>query len=229
MRKMIFSIIVMCVVVVSVTSIGALDFSGIVVNDIGRPAAGATVTIENLADSGKAMSVVTDTTGTFLFSLTPTATTEDHPIPLHLYGNYPNPFNPQTRISYSIDQPSEIRFEIYNVLGQHVRTLDDGYREAGFYTVFWNGLNDTGNPCSAGVYLYRMIAGSRSITSKMLMMDSATASWISGKKIPKSVYTDSEDLLYIITITHPDAETLVAGPMTVTDGDYDVFSINRFI
>ena len=98
----------------------SLQYSGVVKNDIGRPAAYATVTVESLADPGNPVSVVTDTTGTFSFELTPTRITEDQPINLKLYGNYPNPFNPQTRISYSIDKPTEVRFEIFNVLGQEV-------------------------------------------------------------------------------------------------------------
>ncbi|MCE5252190.1 SUMF1/EgtB/PvdO family nonheme iron enzyme [bacterium] len=208
---------------------GALSYSGMVVNDIGRPAASATVTIENLADSAMKFTVVTDTTGTFQFELSPSRVAESSSMPFGLYGNFPNPFNPRTRISYSIGSSSEVHFDIYNIVGQHVRTMSDGYREPGFYTVFWDGTDDFGKPCSAGVYLYRMIAGSRSLSSKMLMMDSATASWIPKKSIPAGVYKNSEDILYLVTVTHPDAETLVVGPMTIVDGAYDVLTVIRFM
>jgi formylglycine-generating enzyme required for sulfatase activity len=224
---MLFFIVGFMVLRVSVS--GAVQYSGMIVNDIGRPAAYATVKVENLGNPSNTFSVVTDTTGTFLFDLIPSNISEKQSVPFGLYGNFPNPFNPQTRISYSIGTSTEVAFEIYNVLGQHVRTLGDGYRDPGFYTVFWNGADDLGKPCSAGVYLYRMTAGGRSFSSKMLMVDSATASWIPKKSIPEEVYKDNEDILYVITITHPDAETLVVGPMTITDGTYNVLTITRFM
>ena len=229
MKKTLFPLVIFCFFVLLLNTAGAVEYSGIVLTDIGRPAAGATVTIENLANPDNMMSAVTDTTGTFSFVIKPVGVTGDQPVPFRLYGNYPNPFNPQTRISYSIDKPSEVTFELYNVLGQHVKSLNDGYRDAGFYTVYWNGLDDDGSPCSAGIYLYRMIAGNRSVSAKMLMMDSATASWVSGKNIPLSAYKDNENELYVVTVTHDDAETLVAGPISISENVYDVMTINRFM
>ncbi|MFC1509362.1 SUMF1/EgtB/PvdO family nonheme iron enzyme [Candidatus Omnitrophota bacterium] len=217
-----------CLLALSGLKVTAAEYSGMIVNDIGRPAAFAKITIENLADPEHTMSVVTDTTGTFSFTLTPSDVSAGREIPFQLYGNFPNPFNPQTRISYSVETSTEVVFEIYNVLGQHVRTLNDGYREPGFYTVSWNGLDEHGDVCSAGVYLYRMSAGGRWLSSKMLMMDSATASWVSGKRIPKTAFSQSEDILYMVTVVHPDAETVTVGPRTISgDGAYEVVTINR--
>jgi formylglycine-generating enzyme required for sulfatase activity len=206
----------------------AVEVSGVILNDIGRFAANATVTLQKISDPLSAKSVVTDTTGTFSFSVSEAAKVNE-PVPFRLYGNYPNPFNPATQISYSIDQPTEVLVTIYNALGQKVRTVLGGYREPGFSTVTWDGTDDAGRGCSAGVYLYRLTAGTRSAASKMLMMDSGTGSWNIGRPAPAVVYKGSEDLLYTITVTHPDAETLVTGPMSLTNAAGLVLTINRIM
>jgi len=214
--------------IVSGAPSSALEYSGKITNDIGRPAANARISLEKVSEPGKAVSVVTDTTGTFSFVVSEAAKPRQ-PIPFNLYGNYPNPFNPQTRISYSIDQSSEVAVTIYNVLGQLVRTLKEGQRAPGFYTVAWDGRNNGGAGCSAGVYLYRIAAGNRSISSKMLMVDSATGSWIKNSAVPLASYKGNEDTLYMVTVTHPDAETLVVGPITVSNSQGNVLTINRIM
>ena len=206
----------------------AAEYTGLVVNDIGRPAYNAKITLSLIGDAASAQTVVTDTTGTFRFTIDDvTSVGGNKPIPFALYGNYPNPFNPQTRISYSIDKPAEVVFDIYNVLGQKVRTLPGGYRDAGFYAVFWDGHDDFGAPCSAGVYPYRMVAVNRVETSKMLLMDSAAVGYAVNRNAPRKPYADNRDILYTLSIDQPDSEPLVTGPMTLYDGAYDVFSITR--
>ena len=86
MRKILPISLLSGFMLINVFAAGALEYSGMVINDIGRPAAFATVTIENLGNTGSTMSVVTDTTGTFIFTLTPAGVTEDKPIPFRLYG-----------------------------------------------------------------------------------------------------------------------------------------------
>lgn len=206
----------------------AAEVSGVILNDIGRYAANTTVTLQKISDPGSARSVVTDTTGTFSFTVSKAAKVNE-PVPFGLYGNFPNPFNPATRISYSIDRPAEVLVTVYNTLGQKVRTVLGGYREPGFYTVVWDGSDDAGRTCAAGVYLYRLAAGGKSAASKMLMVDSGTGSWYTGRSVPVAVYKGNEDRLYTITVTHPDAETLVTGPMTLTAADGLVLSINRIM
>ena len=84
--------------------------------------------------------------------------------------NYPNPFNPSTEISFSIDQALDVNLSIYNMLGQKVRTLTDGAKNAGSHTVQWNGIDDMGISVSTGIYLYRLTSGSKSVTKKMAFM-----------------------------------------------------------
>ncbi|HHE65742.1 MAG TPA: T9SS type A sorting domain-containing protein, partial [Bacteroidetes bacterium] len=72
--------------------------------------------------------------------------------------NYPNPFNPNTTISYSLPEKSSVTIEIFNILGQRVRTLVEQNKDAGVYSVIWNGKNQSGNQVSSGIYLYVMQA-----------------------------------------------------------------------
>lgn len=206
---------ILSVAIFSVPSALSLEYSGIVLNDIGRPAAGATVTVANISDDSERYTALTDTTGLFSFGITDVKASE--PIPFKLYGNFPNPFNPTTRISYSIDQPSEVTVIVFNVLGQKVRTINHGYRQPGFYTAIWDGLDDMGKVSSAGVYLYLLNAGGRRLTSKMLMVDAATGSWIGDRGAAKTVFQADNNPLYMITVTHPDARTLTLGPLTINE------------
>jgi hypothetical protein len=68
--------------------------------------------------------------------------------------NYPNPFNPATQIRYTIGNSGHVSLNIYNVLGQRVRTLQNAFRSIGTYSVEWDGTNDRGIAASTGVYFY---------------------------------------------------------------------------
>ena len=87
-----------------------------------------------------------------------------------LHQNYPNPFNPNTVISFDIGQATDVRLEIFNTLGQKVRTLVDGYRGPGFYRVQWDGQNSNGQSVASGIYLYRLRTDSGTDSKKMVLM-----------------------------------------------------------
>jgi len=87
-----------------------------------------------------------------------------------LMQNYPNPFNPETVIEFALPQPGHVKLEVYNVLGQRIRTLINERVEAGVKTIKWNGRNDAGQQVPSGVYLYRMEAGSFFATRKLVLM-----------------------------------------------------------
>ena len=70
-----------------------------------------------------------------------------------LYSNYPNPFNPSTTIRYDLHQPADVQIIVYDILGQQVATLASGNQTAGYKSVHWNGLNESGNQVSSGIYL----------------------------------------------------------------------------
>ena len=92
------------------------------------------------------------------------------PVATSLNGNYPNPFNPETTISFSLKEPANVSIEIYNVQGKLVRTLVNEERTAGNYTVIWDGRDSGGRNVASGVYYYRMRAGKYSSTRKMIML-----------------------------------------------------------
>jgi hypothetical protein len=79
--------------------------------------------------------------------------------------NYPNPFNPITQISYSIPQISYVTLKVHNLLGQEVKTLFEGFRQQGNYTVTFNSSG-----LSSGIYLYQMKAGNFMDTKKITLL-----------------------------------------------------------
>jgi len=87
-----------------------------------------------------------------------------------LKGNYPNPFNPETTISYSVKDNQPVSLEIYNVKGQKVKTLVNETKKTGNYTAVWNGVDDHNRPVASGVYFFKMKAGKYSSTKKMILM-----------------------------------------------------------
>ncbi len=84
--------------------------------------------------------------------------------------NYPNPFNPETTISFSLNKGSQIRLEVFNILGQHVATLLNEYQSAGNHNVVWDGNDKNGNKLSSGIYLTKLISGSQFKMNKMILM-----------------------------------------------------------
>jgi uncharacterized membrane protein len=87
-----------------------------------------------------------------------------------LFQNHPNPFNPETKISYYLPTASHVRLIVYNILGQKVRTLFDGHQDSGNHTVLWDGRREDGTALSSGIYFYRMQAGDFRETKKMSLM-----------------------------------------------------------
>lgn len=84
--------------------------------------------------------------------------------------NYPNPFNPETTISYDITKKGNVTVDIYNLKGQKVKSLLSEKKEAGMHNVVWYGDNDSGKKVSSGTYLYRVKNGEEEVVKKMLLM-----------------------------------------------------------
>ena len=92
------------------------------------------------------------------------------PSEFSLKQNYPNPFNPTTDISFTLDKKSDVSLIVYNMLGQKVRTLVSGSRNAGTHTFKWDGRDNSSKAVSAGVYMYTLSDGTNTITKKMALM-----------------------------------------------------------
>ena len=84
--------------------------------------------------------------------------------------NYPNPFNPSTTITYMLPASADVRLDILTVLGQRVRSLESGYRQAATHTVVWDGRDDRGQTVASGVYFCRLQAGGNTIRTRKLLL-----------------------------------------------------------
>ena len=84
--------------------------------------------------------------------------------------NWPNPFNPATTLKYSLPKAGEVTLNVFNILGQQVTTLVNGFQEAGTYEVIWNGTDDAGDNVASGIYFYRVKVNDFTQTKKMLMV-----------------------------------------------------------
>jgi mannose/cellobiose epimerase-like protein (N-acyl-D-glucosamine 2-epimerase family) len=87
--------------------------------------------------------------------------------------NYPNPFNPSTTIPFTLARSAVVSLKIYNALGQEVRTLLTGRKDAGQYTLQWDGRDNFGRSVASGIYFCQLSASSgenRTLTRKMILM-----------------------------------------------------------
>ncbi len=92
------------------------------------------------------------------------------PQEFNLLQNYPNPFNPETNITFALPRATQVTLTIYNVLGQKVRTLVNGFLEARVHTVRWDGKDDRGVAVPSGFYIYRLEAGDFTGAKRMLLI-----------------------------------------------------------
>lgn len=83
---------------------------------------------------------------------------------------FPNPFNPNTTISYGIANATDVNFTIYNSRGQVVRTVSKGVQAPNNYRLTWNGTDNNGKECSTGIYYIKMSAGKDSFVRKAVLM-----------------------------------------------------------
>jgi len=90
---------------------------------------------------------------------------EVKPTEFNLSQNYPNPFNPSTKIEFSIPEASDVRLEVFNMLGQKVQTLKNERMAAGYYSVVFEA-----GGLSSGVYVYQLRMGNAILTKRMLLL-----------------------------------------------------------
>ena len=147
-------------------------FEGRVRLESGEPVADAQVRLFDMTDLRQGAIALTLTDGRGYFAL-PLAALTGRALPerFALGPNYPNPFNPSTIIPYQLAASSAVRLEVFNLLGQHLATLVDGERSAGFHTATWHATDAAGRAVGAGVYIYRMTVGMERQTGRMVLID----------------------------------------------------------
>ena len=126
----------------------------------------ATVYVRDMA-TGKILQAGTD----FLANIEGSTGVEDPAsVAFGLEANFPNPFNPKTAISYSLESAGDVSLRIYDAEGRLVRTLLSGNASAGRHTIDWDGTNDAGASVASGVYLYRLDSARNSEMRKMMLL-----------------------------------------------------------
>jgi len=84
--------------------------------------------------------------------------------------NFPNPFNPETTIEFSIQQKSYIGLSVYNIKGQKIKTLAHNEFDIGSHSIIWNGDDESGNSISSGLYLYKLIVNGKTKSVKKCLL-----------------------------------------------------------
>jgi len=120
----------------------------------------ADVSIEVRGPDGRPLDFTLSTAGT-----TPPATGV-----LMLRPNYPNPFNPATRIAFTLDSEQRVRLSIYRIDGRRIATLVDSALPAGDHEITWRGRDNRGRRVSSGVYFFRIEAGGHEESRKMMLL-----------------------------------------------------------
>jgi len=114
--------------------------------------------------------IQTDVCETIVHNVVGTSEKTGIPTEFQLAQNYPNPFNPTTFIEYGLPEQSDVKLMIYDIKGNTVKQWTYNNQNAGYYSVIWNGTNNSGNQVSTGIYFYRIIAGDFIQTKKMMFM-----------------------------------------------------------
>jgi hypothetical protein len=95
--------------------------------------------------------------GLFEYTYVPSSTEDELPLPEITLSNYPNPFNPETTISFSVTQNSDfVTIDIFNIKGQKINSLVNEQLLKGEHSITWNGEDELSKTVSSGVYLYKL-------------------------------------------------------------------------
>lgn len=129
--------------------------------------------LEQISDPQAAQQIIERTLAWFKEGTSIEPVSELIPNQYQLFQNYPNPFNADTDIRYQIPDdrsPVHTTLNVYNILGQEVRTLVDEIQEPGHYIVPWNGKDRSGSEVSSGIYFYRIQAGDFTAIKRMVLI-----------------------------------------------------------
>jgi len=117
--------------------------------------------------------VIANQTTTVNFQMVPGTENANDVIPItatELLGNYPNPFNPETTLSFALKDAGRVKLRVFNLKGQLIRELVDQDLPSGYHKFIWNGRDQQGRPVASGVYCYRLETGNYDKIKKMILM-----------------------------------------------------------
>lgn len=92
------------------------------------------------------------------------------PLTFRLYQNYPNPFNAKTTIEYYLAKPSYISIKIFNLMGKEIATLVNEQKNAGNFSICWDGKDNSGKAIASGIYIYRIKANGFTEAKKLSLL-----------------------------------------------------------
>ena len=98
---------------------------------------------------------------------TPVQNNNQQKIEFKLYDNYPNPFNPETTIRFTLDEKQKINLNIFDLQGRLINQLVNRVMRPGEYTIRWNGINQNNKRVASGIYFYQLAGKNRTIVKKM--------------------------------------------------------------
>ena len=131
-------------------------------------AAAARVTLFDL-QTLRPVTTLTDESGRFELSVTSSGTAQ---IVSPSTQNFPNPFNPSTTIPFNLQQAAHVSLEVFDVLGQRVRSLTDEMYGAGQHAVVWEGTDDSRRGVASGLYIYRFVVDGVPLSPhRMILLD----------------------------------------------------------
>jgi formylglycine-generating enzyme required for sulfatase activity len=202
--------------------------SGTITDTLGRTVQGAVVTFKEEADTTLSFAGITDTAGNYRIDIT-TSVNVHAPKSFSLEQNYPNPFNPSTIIPFTLQSAGRVNLTIYSVLGQKVITLIDGYSPAGRHSIPWNGMDNRGGSAGSGVYFCRLVAGNRTETIKMLLLDGGLLSTAVSTQSPKTAMSGADKIttqaLYRVTILGDSIVTFSERNVALAEGEVHDFKV----
>ena len=92
------------------------------------------------------------------------------PETFEVFPNYPNPFNPETKVRFALPETGRVKVTVFDMTGRKVTTLVDGVREAGIHSLLWDGKDGFGKPLPSGIFVCRVKFGDRLLTRKMTLI-----------------------------------------------------------
>ncbi|MCK5148368.1 T9SS type A sorting domain-containing protein [bacterium] len=241
-----FSILTICFTFLAQNLFSQTVLQGVITDNGGEylgngaePVINALVTITDQADAQRIFTGYTNDQGQYSIQISSTGVddnTNNNPNNFNLQQNYPNPFNPSTVIGYELITSTNITIEIYNVLGQKIRTLFDGYQTAGPGQVIWDASNDLRQGVPAGVYIYSLKADGININKKMLLIDGQQGSANSAISYSTGTDASNPDVLskqmsdqYLLQINGDDFETYIQQNLEITGNVTLDITVNRTV
>jgi glucuronoarabinoxylan endo-1,4-beta-xylanase len=143
------------------------------------PISKASLTLVDKSDTTNQITTMTDAAGNYsLNMITAVASSPAVPSDFTVEQNYPNPFSSSTSISYTLNKQTDVRISIYDALGREVKKFNVGNQNVGVHGIQWDARNNFGEKLASGVYFYRVRAGSKSLTNKMMLGNTVNRNYI---------------------------------------------------